>query len=50
MPQTRDEIAENLTERCCWEVARRDDSRLARHLYLKQGASEMSGYVVPLAP
>lgn len=36
MGQTRDEITENLAERLCWQVARRDDSRVARRLYRKQ--------------
>jgi len=36
MPQTRDEITQNLAERVCWEVARRDDTRIARRLYQKQ--------------
>ena len=36
MPQTRDEITENLAERWCWQVARRDDARVARRLYRKQ--------------
>jgi hypothetical protein len=36
MEQTRDEITQNLAERLCWEVARRDDSRVARRLYRKQ--------------
>jgi hypothetical protein len=36
MQQTRDEITQNLAERLCWEVARRDDSRVARRLYRKQ--------------
>jgi hypothetical protein len=36
MGQTRDEIAQNLAERLCWQVARRDDSRVARCLYWKQ--------------
>jgi Transposase DDE domain len=36
MGQTRDEITQNLAERLCWEVARRDDSRVARRLYRKQ--------------
>jgi hypothetical protein len=31
-----DEIPQNLAERLCWEVARRDDARLARRLYRKQ--------------
>jgi hypothetical protein len=36
MGQTRHEITQNLAERLCWEVARRDDSRVARRLYRKQ--------------
>ena len=36
MPHTRDEITENLAERWCWQVARRDDARVARRLYRKQ--------------
>jgi hypothetical protein len=36
MGQTRDGIAQNLVERLCWQVARRDDSRVARRLYRKQ--------------
>src|ERR1700752_3929655 len=36
MGQTQDELTENLAERWCWEVARRDDSRVARRLYRKQ--------------
>jgi Transposase DDE domain len=36
MEQTRDEITQNLAERLCWEVARRDDIRVARRLYRKQ--------------
>src|SRR6266498_1666113 len=36
MGQTHDEITENLAERLCWEVARRDDTRIARRLYRKQ--------------
>jgi hypothetical protein len=35
MQQTRDEITENLTERLCWEVAWRDETRIARRLYRK---------------
>jgi hypothetical protein len=35
MGQTQDELTENLAERWCWEVARRDDSRVARRLYRK---------------
>jgi hypothetical protein len=36
MKQTRDEITQNLAERMCWEVACRDDTRIARRLYRKQ--------------
>jgi hypothetical protein len=36
MGQTRDETVQNLAERLCWEVATRDDSRVARRLYRKQ--------------
>jgi Transposase DDE domain len=36
MGQTRDETTRNLAERWCWEVARRDDARVARRLYRKQ--------------
>jgi hypothetical protein len=37
MPQTREEMTPNLAERRCWEVARRDDARVARRLYHKHG-------------
>ena len=36
MQQTREEMTQNLAERLCWEVARRDDARVARRLYHKQ--------------
>jgi hypothetical protein len=36
MSQTQDEITQNLAERLCWEVARRDDARVARRWYRKQ--------------
>ena len=36
MGQTREEITPNLAERLCGEVARREDSRVARRLYRKQ--------------
>jgi len=36
MGQTRDEIAQHLAARWCWQVARRDYSRVARRLYRKQ--------------
>jgi hypothetical protein len=35
MGQTQDEITQTLAERLCWEVARRDDARVARRLYRK---------------
>jgi hypothetical protein len=36
MQQTKEEISQNLAERWCWEVARRDDARVARRLYRQQ--------------
>jgi hypothetical protein len=36
MEQTREAMTQNLAERLCWQVARRDDSRVARRLYHKQ--------------
>src|SRR3989442_15301126 len=36
MNQTREDVAQNLAERWCWQAARRDDSRVARRLYRKQ--------------
>jgi hypothetical protein len=36
MTQSREEIENNLMERLCWVVARRDDSRVARRLYRKE--------------
>jgi Transposase DDE domain len=36
MVQTRDGINQNLAGRLCWQVARRDDSRVARRLYRRQ--------------
>jgi Transposase DDE domain len=36
MRQTRDALTQNVAERRCWEVARRDDTRVARRLYRKQ--------------
>jgi hypothetical protein len=35
MAQTRAEIAQKLAERLCWQVAHRDDARVARRLYRK---------------
>jgi hypothetical protein len=35
MGQTHAELTENVAERLCWEVARRDDVRIARRLYRK---------------
>jgi hypothetical protein len=36
MGQTHDVITQNLAERLCWQVTRRDDMRVARRLYRKQ--------------
>src|SRR5262245_18989294 len=36
MRQSNDEITQNLAERLCWEVVRRDDTRIDRRLYRKQ--------------
>jgi len=36
MRQITEELTQNLAERLCWEVARRDDTRVARRLYRKQ--------------
>jgi hypothetical protein len=36
MRQTHDGITQHVAERLCWEVARRDDLRVARRLYRKQ--------------
>jgi hypothetical protein len=36
MKHARDELTQNLAERWCWQVARRDDTRIARRLYRKQ--------------
>jgi Transposase DDE domain len=36
MRQSNDELTQNLAERLCWEVARRDDTRVARRLHRKQ--------------
>jgi len=36
MGQTQDELTQNLAAQWCWQVARREDSRLARRLYRKQ--------------
>ena len=36
MEQTREAITQNLAERLCWQVVRRDDARVARRLYRKQ--------------
>jgi hypothetical protein len=37
MPPRRDEITENLAERWCGQVARRDEARVARRLYRQPG-------------
>jgi hypothetical protein len=36
MEYPRETMTQHLAERLCWEVARRDDSRIARRLYRKQ--------------
>jgi hypothetical protein len=36
MGQAREDVAQNLAERLCWQAARRDDSRVARRLYRQQ--------------
>jgi hypothetical protein len=36
MRQPQDEMTQNLAERMCWEVSRRDDARVARRLYRQQ--------------
>jgi hypothetical protein len=36
MRQTDDEVTQQVAERWCWEVARRDDARVARRLYRTQ--------------
>src|SRR5262245_45127276 len=36
MGHTPDEITQNLAERLCWQVARRDDARIARRLSRQQ--------------
>jgi hypothetical protein len=38
MRQTHNEITQNVAERLCWEVARRDDSRVARRLVPQAGS------------
>jgi hypothetical protein len=36
MQQTHEVITQHVAERLCWEVARRDDTRIARRLYRQQ--------------
>jgi len=36
MRHTNDELARHLAERLCWEVAHRDDARVARRWYRQQ--------------
>jgi hypothetical protein len=36
MRPTRDKITANLAERRCWDVAHRDEARVARRLYRQQ--------------
>jgi hypothetical protein len=42
MRQIKDELPQNLAERLCWEVARRDDTRVARRLYRQQAVNGVS--------
>jgi hypothetical protein len=35
MGQTREHLTPNVAERLCWQVARRDDTSVARRLYRK---------------
>jgi hypothetical protein len=35
MGQTREHLTQHVAERLCWQVARRDDTRVARRLYRK---------------
>src|SRR5262245_26433762 len=42
MGQTPDEITQNLAARWCWQVAQRDDMRIARRLYRKPGVEGVS--------
>lgn len=36
MGHTKEALTQNLAERLCWEVAHRNDARIARRLYRKQ--------------
>ena len=36
MRQIKDELPQNLAEWLCWDVVRRDDTRVARRLYRQQ--------------
>jgi hypothetical protein len=36
MRHTHDALTQNWAERLCWEVARRDETRVARRLYRQQ--------------
>lgn len=50
MEQTREAITTTLAERLCWQVAQRDDMRVARRLYRKQivdGVSPLEAGAVP---
>jgi hypothetical protein len=42
MGPTPDEITQTLADRLCWEIARRDDARVARCLYRKQRGDGVS--------
>jgi hypothetical protein len=39
MGQTREEMTQNPAERLCWEVARWDDARVARLLWMAKASS-----------
>jgi hypothetical protein len=39
MGQTHDEITQHLTERLCWEGARRDETRIARRWSRQDGVA-----------
>jgi hypothetical protein len=46
MVQTREELTVHLAERLYWQVARRDDSRVARHLARKQVVDGVFNYLI----
>ena len=42
MPPSHDAITQHWAERLCWEAARRDAARSARHLYRQPGVDGVS--------